>query len=134
MKLKELFEEKSVKDLGDSVDRSGEHDFHCSYKGIESLEGAPSIVNGTVVCFDNKLKSLHNIHKIFKHISGGAEFRKNPIKSHILGLIMIDGLRYVTLDSWELQSIINKHLSGDRDVFACQEELIEAGFEEFAQL
>ena len=46
MKLKELFEEKSVKDLGDSVDRSGEHDFHCSYKGIESLEGAPSIVNG----------------------------------------------------------------------------------------
>ncbi len=133
MKVHELFEEKSVKDLGDSLYRSG-HDFHCSFKGIESLEGAPSIVNGNVVCYENKLKSLHNIHKIFKHISGSAEFRHNPIKSHILGLIMIDGLKTVLLDSWELQSIINKHLSGNRDVFACQEELIENGFEEFAQL
>ncbi len=133
MKVHELFEEKSVKDLGDSLYRSG-HDFYCSFKGIESLEGAPSIVNGNVVCYENKLKSLHNIHKIFKHISGSAEFRHNPIKSHILGLIMIDGLKTVLLDSWELQSIINKHLSGNRDVFACQEELIEAGFEEFAQL
>lgn len=34
----------------------------------------------------------------------------------------------------DVQNIINKHLKGDRDVFACQEELIEAGYDEFAQL
>ena len=52
----------------------------------------------------------------------------------LLGLLLIDGLQKVFLDNMKVRVIINKHLKGDRDVFACQEELIEAGFEDFAQL
>jgi len=33
-----------------------------------------------------------------------------------------------------LDNIINKHLSGDKDIMECQEELIDAGLEEYAHL
>jgi hypothetical protein len=55
----------------------------------------------------------------------------------VLGLLLIDGLKAAFFSQgWndELQTIINKHLAGERDVFACQEELIENGLEDFAQL
>ena len=35
---------------------------------------------------------------------------------------------------YSVEKIINKHLKNGRDIFACQEELIENGFEAFAQL
>ena len=109
-------------------------DFHCSDNKLTSLEGAPSSVGGKFYCYDNKLTSLHNIHKQIKHVGRIADFIGNPITSHVLGLLMIDGLKEVNLDNKEVEKIIDRHLSGDRDVFACQEELIEAGFEDFAQL
>ena len=108
--------------------------FNCSYNNLASLEGAPSSIGGNLSCFNNKLTSLHNIHKQIKHIGGIATFNDNPIISHVLGLLLIDGLKEVFLDNKKVHVIINKHLNGDRDVFACQEELIENGFEDFAQL
>ncbi len=108
--------------------------FYCSVNKLTSLEGAPSSIGGDLDCFSNCLSSLHNIHKQIKHIGGYADFRKNPITSCVLGLLLIDGLEKVYLNTNGVEDIINKHLKGDRDVFACQEELIEAGYEEFAQL
>ncbi len=108
--------------------------FYCHSNNITSLEGAPSSIGGEFSCNDNKLTSLHNIHKQIKHIGGIAAFEKNPIKSHVLGLLEIDGLKGVLLDNIKVQRIVNKHLKGDRDVVACQKELIDAGFEDFAQL
>jgi hypothetical protein len=109
--------------------------FFCSDNKLTSLEGAPSSVGGDFFCTANKLTSLHNIHKQIKHIgSEHADFNNNPIKSHVLGLLLIDGLKYVFLDNKKVEEIITKHLLGERDVFACQEELIEAGLEDFAQL
>jgi hypothetical protein len=108
--------------------------FYCSVNKLTSLEGAPSSIGGDLDCFSNCLSSLHNIHKQIKHIGGYADFRKNPITSCVLGLLLIDGLEKVYLNTNGVEDIINKHLKGDRDVFACQEELIEAGYEEFTQL
>ncbi len=108
--------------------------FNCHGNKLTSLEGAPSSVGGNLSCFNNKLTSLHNIHKQIKHIGGFATFNDNPITSHVLGLLLIDGLQKVFLDNMKVRVIINKHLKGDRDIFACQEELIEAGYEEYAQL
>ncbi len=108
--------------------------FFCYNNKLTSLEGAPSSVGGTFVCYNNKLTSLHNLHKQIKHIDGRADFDNNPIRSHILGLLLIAGLKYVELDHPGVQNIINKHLKAGRDIFACQEELIEAGFDEYAQL
>ena len=52
---------------------------------------------------------------------------------------MIDGLTSVILDNKKVAIIINRYLKDskkaqDRDVIACQEDLIEAGFDDFAQL
>jgi hypothetical protein len=108
--------------------------FYCMDNKITSLEGAPSSIEGNFYCTKNKLTSLHNIHKHIKHIRAFAGFGNNPITSHVLGLLLIDGLKGVYLDNNEVTDIICKHLQGDRDVFACQEELINAGYEDFAQL
>jgi hypothetical protein len=108
--------------------------FSCYSNNLTSLEGAPSSVGGHFVCSRNKLTSLHNIHKQIKHIGLNANFEFNPITSCVLGLLLIDGLKEVYLDNTHLQSIINKHIKGDKDIFACQEELIENGFDEFAKL
>ena len=111
-----------------------EGDFICSYNNLTSLEGAPTTISTRLDCQNNKLTDLHNIHKQIRYIGEFAIFFDNPIKSHVLGLLLINGLHKVFLDNLKVDYIINKHLAGDRDVFACQEELIENGFEEFAHL
>lgn len=108
--------------------------FYCSNKHLTSLEGAPSFINGNFYCVENRLESLHNIHKQIKRITGYANLRSNPILSHVLGVLQIDDLYRIYLDNLFVETILNKHLEGDRDIFACQEELIEAGLEKFAQL
>ena len=123
----------SLKTL-EGAPRKVEEDFSCFNNDISSLEGAPEFIGGHFNCHTNNLTSLHNIHKQIKHIGGHVSFENNPIKSHVLGLLLIDGLQLVFLDIEEVEKILNKHLKGDRDIFACQEELIEAGFDEYAQL
>lgn len=115
-------------------------EFYCFNNHLTSLEGVPSYIGGEFMCHNNNLTSLHNIHKQIKHIGVVADFQQNPIKSCVLGLLLIEGLEQVLIDddSWmgeePLQDILNRHLDNGKDVFACQEELIEAGFDEYAQL
>lgn len=112
-------------------------DFKCSHNKIVSLEGAPSIVNGDFKCFDNELTSLKDIHKIIKQVDGGLYFTSNPISSHVLGVLLIKGVTHFDMTKTEVQDIVNKYLPNERGMGAiidCQSELIEAGFEDFAQL
>jgi hypothetical protein len=128
-------------------------DFFCGRNELESLEGSPETVGIDFYCQANKLKSLvgitkkvkdlcvngnqltnlHNIHKMVD-IDGAADFLANPITSHVLGLLMMPKLEEVYLDNVKVLRIINKHIKGDKDIFACQEELIEAGLDDYAQL
>lgn len=108
--------------------------FNVNSNNITSLDGLPSFIGGDLDMGGNNLRSLKGIHKLVKHVGGVAYFQGNPIKSHVLGLLVIDGLKRVMLTNDKVSAIINKHLKGDRDVNACQEELIDAGFEDFAQL
>ena len=109
-------------------------DFYCSYNNLTSLEGAPSVVNNDFSCDNNKLTSLAGIHKIIKEIHGYATFDNNPIKSNVLGLMRIKGLTKVYLDNKQVMDILNKYLTGDRDIIRCQSELLDAGLEEYAKL
>jgi hypothetical protein len=115
-------------------------DFYCFDNVITSLEDAPSYIGGEFLCHNNNLTSLHNIHKQIKHIGQVADFQQNPIKSCVLGLLLIEGLKQVLIDDNSgmadepIHDIINRHLEGDRDVFACQEDLINAGYEDYAKL
>lgn len=115
--------------------------FICSDNRLKSLDGIASSIGGDLLAHYNKLESLHNIHKQIKHIGGKAYFQDNNIKSHVLGLLLIDGLQRVKLCDvfmkgrlHRVEAIINKHLENGRDVFACQEELIDSKLEAFAQL
>ena len=47
---------------------------------------------------------------------------------------MIEGLKDIRIDNQVVQGILNNHLTGDRDIFACQDELIEACLDDFAKL
>jgi hypothetical protein len=119
----------SLKDAPSKVGGS----FSCLYNQLTSLEGAPEEINGAFNCHDNKLTSLKDIHKQIKKIDGIFFANTNPIKSHILGLLLIKGITKVKLDNKEVEDIINKYL-GIGDIFSAQEELIDAGLEEYAKL
>lgn len=113
--------------------------FNCSVTGITSLEGAPSYVGKDFICYATKMTSLHDIHKNVKHI-GRECYLSGTIRSHILGVMFIKGLKKIeflsaaVFEQKEAERIINKHLKGDRNVHACQEELIDAGLSEYAKL
>ena len=113
---------------------------------INTLEDFPERIEKDCNINNNKLTNLKNIHKHIKYIGGRLDISENPIKSHILGILKIEGLQDVSAfrefhTPKELMhsplviavAIINKHLK-DRDILACQQELIDAGYEEFAQL
>ena len=109
-------------------------DFICASNKLTSLEGCPQKVVGDFYCSENQLTNLKDIHKHIKFINGFANFYSNPIESHVVGLLLIDGLEHVYLDNEQVRDIINKHLNVGRDVFECIDELLEAGFPEFAKI
>ena len=109
--------------------------FYCSNNNLTSLEGAPSRVDGYFNCSNNELTSLKDVHKHIAEIKGIFYAIENPIESHVLGLLLIKGITEVRLDNKQVKEILNRHLGKWRaGMLMAQEELIEAGLEEFAQL
>jgi hypothetical protein len=113
--------------------------FYCHYNKLQSLQYCPQIVNDNFYCHNNKLQSLQNIHKHCKQIDKQLLAYDNPIKSHILGVMLIENIQSVKLSVERcalisIEKIINTHLKTDRDVYLCQDNLIKAGFAEYAQL
>jgi hypothetical protein len=114
--------------------QSVEGGFNCSGNILQSLQYCPQIIKGEFYCFYNKLPSLQNIHKYCKQINNTLWAHNNPIKSHVLGVMLIEKITNCILDNKQVQQVINVHLNTDRDVYLCQIELIKAGFAEYAQL
>ena len=109
--------------------------FYCSDNRLVSLVGAPSHVDGSFSCSVNKLTSLKDVHKHITEIRGKFYAVNNPIESHVLGLLLIKGVTEVRLNNKRVKEILNRHLGKGRvGMLMAQEELIEAGLEEFAQL
>ena len=109
--------------------------FNCSVNKLTSLAGAPSHVGGDFSCSHNELTSLKDVHKHITEIKGKFYAVGNPITSHVLGLLLIRGVTRVYLDDKQVEEILNRHLGkGRAGMLMAQEELIEAGLEEFAQL
>lgn len=132
--------------------------FDISNNPITSLEGCPKdiglflkasgclidkfVPGGIKVVQDvnlnkNKLTSLQGIHKQFSHIGGKLYLSLNDIKSHVLSVLLIPGLQEVVMDNQDVERIINKYLGmggGRQHIMDCQAEIIEAGFEDLAQL
>jgi hypothetical protein len=97
-------------------------DFYCDHLHLTSLEGTPVTVGGNFWCKDNDLTSLKDIHKILKNMNGTFWASRNPIKSHVLGLLLIKGCGEVKLDNYRVQTILNKHLpntKGNKGLLDC---------------
>jgi hypothetical protein len=120
----------SLEDVPKSVGGS----FYCNGNRLTSLEGAPKSVGGDFYCHRNQLTSLRDVHKHVKEV--GGTFYCNTVKSHVLGLFLVKGLQEVDLNNEPVNVIINKHLPsrGRTSMVVCAEELIEAGFEAYAQV
>jgi hypothetical protein len=105
---------------------------------LTSLEGCPSEVGGDFFCHKNKLTSLEDIHKQIKKIGGDFFCNGNKIKSHILGLMLVEiGGDIVTKlgDRKDVDEILNRWKNqGRKGVLGCQRELLDLGYKELAQL
>jgi hypothetical protein len=102
---------------------------------LNSLKGAPSSIGGDLDFHENPLTSLEGVHKIIKRINGVLYLTGNHlIKSGGIGLLLIEGLKDIDADQPAFK-IINKYLGqGKKGLLYCQDELIDAGYEEFAKL
>jgi len=109
-------------------------DFYLVGSKISTFEGLSIKVGGDIILDSNTMmSSLHNIHKHILQMNGDLAIEGDAIKSHILGIMLVKGLKSVKSTSDHFK-IINKHLAGSKDLMECQEELINAGFGQYAKL
>jgi len=111
--------------------------FNCSFNQLTTLEGAPSSVGDDFGCSVNQLTSLTGIHKILKQMNGNFYANGNPLKSNVIGLLLVKGCKKVELDNKQVMEIMNRHLQspfGHLRVLECQSEMLDAVLEEWAEL
>jgi hypothetical protein len=112
--------------------RSVGGDFVCHSTKITSLEGAPQFIGCSFSCGDSNITSFHDVHKQIKHI-GGSFYCSHDV-THLLGLLLIDGITGFHIDrDGPIDKIFNKYV-GTGDILSAQDELIDAGFIEQARL
>jgi hypothetical protein len=109
--------------------------FSCSFNLLTSFDGAPKEVGDDFYGIGNKLTSLEGIHKQIKKMNGTFYAHGNPIKSHVLGLLLIEGLTQITLGNQQVQDILNKHLGkGKAGVLNARQELLDLDLDDYAEL
>lgn len=118
--------------------------FDCSMNNLDTLDYCPEEVGANFICKDNDITSLIGISDKIKTLGfillAPVRFyiTFEKIKTGGLGLLLIDKLNIIEDENSKIDygpaGIINKYLGHPDRIFECQEELIEAGFEEYAQL
>lgn len=110
---------------------------------LASLEGISSFIGRGLDLSNNYFTSLKDIHKHIKKMDGSIWITGNPIKSHLLGILLIDGCKGYAASTTlaAVIKIINKYAIINanyrvpgQDLYECQTELIENGLEEFAEV
>jgi hypothetical protein len=111
----------------------------CCYS-LKSLNGAPTYVGMDVDMGQcQSLTSLTGIGQDYLQEIRGTLFVTGSIRSHMLGILKIENLKFVKYKGQnetmkKVVNILNSHLTSGRRLSKCREELIEAGFKEFARL
>lgn len=104
--------------------------FNCTYNQLTTLDGAPEKVGGNFYCYNNQLTSLQWAPKEvagnfyctdnsltnfkdfpLKKMNGEFMFSRNPIKSHVLKLLIIEGVTEFVCSNSLLQGILNDALT-----------------------
>lgn len=114
-------------------------DFDVDNNSLTSFEFSPRDIRGDYFCSSNHITSLEGIHKHIDSIDGHfiagpvSNEHKATITSHVLGLLKIKKLQGVDINNRPVEDILDKYLP-EGDIIECQQELIEAGFDDFAKL
>lgn len=99
---------------------------------VVTFEGFPEIIRGDLRFTGSDITCMTGIHKAVKYV--GRHITCNRGATHILGLLLIQGVQRISVDdNGPIDDIVNKHLRS-KDVISCQDELIDAGFIEQAKL
>jgi len=110
-------------------------------KNLSSLQYISSNIEQNLYIYKNtKITSLHNLDKLVKSVGNIIWFDKT-IKECVLSILKIKGLKNgVSVHhpnnpnvQMPLSKILNKYLE-TRNIFACQEELIDNNLKDFAEL
>lgn len=119
-------------------------DFEVSSNQITELSGITPEIHGNVFVSDNLITSFHNSHKHIKKMNGKFWLKNNPIKDSLLSLMMIPGCSQVVVTGpfantdeklQMLNNIMYEYSQRGKDaIFDCQNALIDAGLDDFAQL
>ena len=107
--------------------------FNCAYAHkLTSLEGCPEEVGGNVFLDETALKSLDFLPK---KINGRLSLDNIPDLKDYLKIFNTKGISHVIITRRfsKLENILNKYLP-TQDMLNCQDELIEAGLERFAEV
>lgn len=121
--------------------RSVGDNYYSSNTNVNTLEGFPEYVEKGLVLYNTKLTNLHNIHKVL-HRCGSISVEGSSITSHILGLMLIKDLKFVSYYNtndkkgrmYEAFRVIAYCIKNNEDIHRAQEMLLEAGLSEFAKL
>jgi hypothetical protein len=112
-------------------------------QNLTSLRGLVASVHGMELNGNPKLTSLEGIGTKWLKSCERLEV-KSQINSHVLGILKIKGLKQLVTASYNFEGnevwavIIKKYLKDGKteaqDIFDCQNELIDAGLDDYAQL
>jgi DNA-directed RNA polymerase subunit RPC12/RpoP len=96
---------------------------------LTSLEHAPSEIVSSFNC--SKCHKLESLIHLPKSIKGTLHINDLNVRNY-LTIFKTKGIKMIECSNKEIETIINKYLK-TRDVIGCQDELIEAGYEEYAR-
>ena len=106
--------------------------FDISITSVTSLSGIPHTICGSFALNGAPIQSLSGIHKKVKLIDGRVIC--SDYMTHVLGLLLIAGVKSITVSGGpKIEGILNKYLP-TRDVISAQDDLIEAGYIKHANL
>jgi hypothetical protein len=115
------------------------HDFNVNLSNnLTSIKGRPDKIGRDFqMAGCSKITTLNDLPD---SIGRNLFISGNPLIKNYLRVLKVKDLQKIVM--WDndginfrkIADIINKHLAGDKDIMECQEEMIEAGFGEYAKL
>lgn len=112
---------------------------------LTTYEGCCTKIGSTLNLYNNPISSLKEIGTYFKDGYIGNINLPTSIESHLLGLLQIPRLKFVSCYDTNFSEvtnqklltalgIINKYLDRNRDIWKCQDELQDLDLDDYAQL
>jgi hypothetical protein len=107
-------------------------DFRCwNNHSLTSFKHCPQIIGGLFEC--SSCTKVNSLDYLPKQIDGDVDMSYLVNVKNYLAVFKIKGIEKIKISNLsDVAKILNKYIK-QRDIIGCQDELIEAGFEEYAR-